>query len=235
MGAHGGPADWWTEGTDAGRTHIATRGIVQDGLVLNLDAGVSSSYPGSGTTWTDLSGNGNNGTLVNGVAYTSDNGGAMLFDGVDDGFTASMSCNKQFYSVDWWMYPLSTLNYNQIIAFNVVNWGGFVWHTGSQGQYWAGTDVATRMDNVDAGSVEVNKWQNWTWTFNNGFASMYKNGNLLRTKTMNLSSYSSFTSIELQNGITDGYRSTIKIYSNKVLSESEVRQNFLALRGRYGV
>jgi hypothetical protein len=46
--------------------------IVTDGLVLALDAGNPKSYPGSGTTWTDLSGNGNNGTLVNGVGYNSE-------------------------------------------------------------------------------------------------------------------------------------------------------------------
>ena len=46
--------------------------ILTDNLVLNLDAGDSNSYSGSGTTWTDLSGNGNNGTLVNGcLLYTS--------------------------------------------------------------------------------------------------------------------------------------------------------------------
>ena len=58
--------------------------IVTDGLVLCLDAGNPKSYPGSGTTWTDLSGNGNNGTLVNGVGYDSDNGGSLSFDGVND-------------------------------------------------------------------------------------------------------------------------------------------------------
>jgi hypothetical protein len=42
------------------------------------------SYPGTGTTWTDLSGNGNNGTLVNGVGYNSGNGGSLTFDGVND-------------------------------------------------------------------------------------------------------------------------------------------------------
>ena len=42
-------------------------GMITDGLIVALDASVSESYPGSGTTWTDLSGNGNNGTLVNGT------------------------------------------------------------------------------------------------------------------------------------------------------------------------
>jgi hypothetical protein len=58
--------------------------LVTDGLVLCLDAANPKSYPGSGTTWTDLSGNGNNGTLVNGVGYNSSNGGSLSFDGVDD-------------------------------------------------------------------------------------------------------------------------------------------------------
>ena len=58
-------------------------GIV-DGLVLALDAGNTKSYPGSGTTWTDLSGNSNTGTLTNGPTYSSDNGGYLNFDGTDD-------------------------------------------------------------------------------------------------------------------------------------------------------
>jgi hypothetical protein len=58
--------------------------IVTDGLILYLDAGNIDSYSGSGTTWTDLSGNGNNGTLVNGVGYSGGSGGSLVFDGVDD-------------------------------------------------------------------------------------------------------------------------------------------------------
>jgi len=58
--------------------------IITDGLVLCLDAGNPKSYPGSGTTWTDLSGNGNNGTLTNGPTYNSGNLGSLVFDGVND-------------------------------------------------------------------------------------------------------------------------------------------------------
>jgi hypothetical protein len=49
-----------------------------------LDAGLSFSYPGSGTTWTDLSGKGRNGTLTNGPTYSSADGGSIVFDGTDD-------------------------------------------------------------------------------------------------------------------------------------------------------
>jgi len=208
--------------------------IITDGLVLCLDAANPRSYPGSGTSWNDLSGNGNHATLLNGPVHNQQ--GYLVFDGIDDGFTANMNCNKQFYSLDWWIYPLTRINYNQNILFG--DWGTFVWHTGINGEYWAGTDISTRMAAVDSGSVEVNKWQNWTWTFNNGFASMYKNGNLLRTKTMNVSAVSSFTTISSStntSGGTNGYRSSIKVYSNKVLTETEIRQNFEATRDRYGI
>ena len=58
--------------------------IVTDVLVLCLDAANRRSYPGSGNSWLDLSGNGNNGTLTNGPTYSSANGGSLVFDGVDD-------------------------------------------------------------------------------------------------------------------------------------------------------
>jgi hypothetical protein len=58
--------------------------IVRDGLVLHLDAANPQSYDGNSTTWRDLSGNGNHGTLVNGPTYNSSNKGSVVFDGVND-------------------------------------------------------------------------------------------------------------------------------------------------------
>ena len=61
--------------------------IVTNGLVLNLDAGQQNSYPGIGTAWTDLSGNGRTGTLTNMEIpsdYSSTNGGSLTFDGVNE-------------------------------------------------------------------------------------------------------------------------------------------------------
>ena len=57
---------------------------ITNGLVLTLDAANKLSYPGSGTTWYDLSGNANNGTLTNGPTFSNTNGGSIIFDGVDD-------------------------------------------------------------------------------------------------------------------------------------------------------
>jgi len=78
--------------------------IVTDGLVLALDAGNTKSYPGSGTSWSDLSGNGNNGTLENGVGYTADNGGALSFDGSNDYINTSLTYqNNNDYTISCWI------------------------------------------------------------------------------------------------------------------------------------
>jgi hypothetical protein len=89
--------------------------IITQNLVLCLDAANSKSYPGSGTTWTDLSGNGNNGTLANGVGYNSGNGGSLVFDGVDD-YVSLTSADLRFggsnsYTFDFFIkVPHSTTN-----------------------------------------------------------------------------------------------------------------------------
>ncbi|MFN5090166.1 MAG: LamG domain-containing protein [Bacteroidota bacterium] len=62
---------------------VAPPSLVTTGLVLNLDAGNAASYPGTGTTWTDLGGS-NHGTLTNGPIYNAGNGGSIVFDGIDD-------------------------------------------------------------------------------------------------------------------------------------------------------
>jgi hypothetical protein len=70
---------------------------ITDGLVLCLDAANSKSYPGSGTTWTDLSGLGNTGTLTNGPTYSSANGGSLVFDGVND-YVQTDICIRSYVS-----------------------------------------------------------------------------------------------------------------------------------------
>src|SRR5665647_309433 len=96
--------------------------ISQDGTplagpcpVFSLNAGNSMSYLGTGNVWTDLSGNGNSGTLVNGVGYSSANGGAMSFDGVDD----RVEANIQTYGNDmtWNACFNGTQNVNTINMF----------------------------------------------------------------------------------------------------------------------
>ena len=88
--------------------------IVTDGLILALDAGNTKSYPGSGSTWTDLSGNGNTGTLtsMNGSNYNSANGGYLDFDGTADYVNLGTQINSDItttnVTISFWAYIDST-------------------------------------------------------------------------------------------------------------------------------
>jgi len=90
-------------------TYNATRweyipDIIRDGLILYLDAAEPSSYPGSGTTWTDLSGRGNNGTLTNGPTYNSSNGGFLVFDGINDYCRHLLSSRTEARTISIWFF-----------------------------------------------------------------------------------------------------------------------------------
>ena len=92
MGIYAGNTNsWWnlTGGTDSSRTYIATNKVVQSGLVLNLDAGASTSYVGSGTTWTDLSDKISSATGALPIYNTTDNYGAVKGSGTRTDANAS--------------------------------------------------------------------------------------------------------------------------------------------------
>lgn len=85
-------------------TNVPTEIPITSGLICHVDASRTDSYPGTGTTWTDLSGNGNHFTLTNGPTFDANaNGGAFNLDGSDDHITNT--------SID-----LSTSNYTIISA-----------------------------------------------------------------------------------------------------------------------
>lgn len=71
----------------------AAQSIITDGLLVNLDAGDSASYPGSGTTWTDLQGS--NDATIDGATYSAADGGIFVFDGVNDVITIPDSADMR--------------------------------------------------------------------------------------------------------------------------------------------
>ena len=87
--------------------------IVENGLVLALDAGNSKSYPTTGAIWTDLSGNGNTGTL-NGAGYNPANGGSITFDGTDDYAQSTITLTdaqaEGDLTYEYWVQPTRTIN-----------------------------------------------------------------------------------------------------------------------------
>jgi hypothetical protein len=113
-------------------------GIVTTGLQLYLDAGNASSYPGSGTTWTDLTVNGRNGTLTGGPTYSSANGGSIVFDGSNDYVQCSGSLT--------------------VTAATFVTW---IRRNGNQGQYDG--ILFSRGTSVTGMNLQVSNQIAYTW------------------------------------------------------------------------
>jgi hypothetical protein len=245
----------WTglEQCDAVRRGIWTElvpSIVTDGLVLHLDAGDSNSYPGSGsgTTWYDLSGNGNNGTII-GATYDSADGGSLSFDGNDYVGAGNLGSFYTQGTISYWMYSTAVENYRNPFSTHYLGgnagirfeqyttaspYGGFSVVIGNDG----GGLVAYSY--LPSSVLSSNTWYNvvlvWNTTTNN--ATGYLNGiekfssshSLWATTLPSISIGSGFDS----NRYFKGNISSTKIY-NKALTSSEVTQNFDALKGRYGL
>lgn len=100
--------------------------IVTNGLVLNLDAGFVPSYQRSGTTWYDISLSGNNGTLINGPTFNSNNGGSIVFDGTNDySEVTSRNTNLEFQPTSGYscmvFYKSPSPNFDGALIANMVN------------------------------------------------------------------------------------------------------------------
>ena len=100
--------------------------IVEDNLVLYLDAANTKSYPGTGTTWTDLSGNGVTGTLVNGATFNSGNGGYIVFDGANDYVSTinDIVLEEEDFTMGFWAFAddVSTNNRSLASSQTTKNW-----------------------------------------------------------------------------------------------------------------
>lgn len=226
--------------------------IVTDGLVLCLDAANKKSYPGSGTTWNDLSGNGNNGTTINGVGYSSANSGSMLFDGVDDRVDISpTNFNLAQFSIECWIksndistdylriiHKADTTSATKgfVIAHSSIN-GKIVF--GYQPTYTTG-EILKRSTTI----INTGVFYHIAMTCDSASAlRIYFNGieDPGETSTSPDISWSSnpgnLFSIGSRAGGTQhlsGEISKVSVY-NRALSTQEIQQNFNACRGRFGI
>ena len=218
--------------------------IVTDGLVLNLDAGRQNSYGGSGTTWRDLSGRGNNGTLVNTPTYSSSNGGSFNFIGTNQYITVPASTDWNFglnnFAIDLWIYPTSYSSGNptilQIPPYNSSSPSGILLYLTSGGNLSLYTNTQYSSNVI----APLNRWTHCVYTRLSGILNYY--AQTVAGSTANLSTFSITNSQSLKIGAdlqynTDYFRgniSAVKIY-NRALSAAEISQNFQATRGRYGI
>ena len=236
-------------------------GIVTDGLVFHVDSSFTPSYPKNGTTWYDLSGNNNNGTLINGPSYNTSNDGIITFDGVDDKVNAPSSSLYDFtyndaFSLETFCYATQQSSSGMIplierYYWNTTGYGGYVLRLRQYSTNWPEMVVTGRPNGsvvLDTRVRATTQWVPNTWYHivgtkdNNGTMKIYINGVLEGTTT-------GVTNIPLpQTGVTlkiaargdtnDQYSNqrfgVCRIY-NKELSSSEVLQNYNAQKGRFGL
>jgi hypothetical protein len=232
--------------------------IVTDGLVLWLDAANRKSYPGSGTSWLDLSGNNNTGTLTNGPTFSSANNGSIVFDGVDDyaQITNPSALQVQNMSISVWVNPIAAVNaITSLVDYDhatVPNQGWVLQSTDATTNryyYFGWWDGSTFQPATGIGpglgvQLANSTWQNLTYTKSGTSVIGYLNGVQTFTSTAGSAtiSYQSNRNLRIGGVISTGsgvgnrsYKgniSTTQVY-NRALSAQEVRQNYDALKSRY--
>ena len=209
--------------------------VVTDGLVLCLDAADKNSYPGSGATWYDLSGNGTNGTLVNDTGLSS---GHMSFDGDDD----YVSVTPVSAGTNWTFSVWAQSDVNDSAWHDL-------WHEDSGHRHTmalvSSTGVWTFYDNgyrYSTFTLTDTNWHNYVVTQAATAVSFYVDGTAYGTAVsagwqlggddavISRFPVSAGDPIEEWNGFID----IIMIHS-QTLTSAEVSQNFNAQRSRFGI
>lgn len=209
--------------------------------VLHYDAGISTSYPGTGTVLTDLSGNGVDGTLVNGVGYSNKN---LVFDGVDD--RVETATNQTYgNNMTWSAWIYCTQNISTINMFMGRYLPYFGMYAGNS-MYFSNIINGTQRDiRSSPTNLVLNTWYYAAFTTKydgtNTAMSIYINGKSNTTGT--------YAGVQTNPGykfaVGDGRVATVwypfkgmvsdvKVY-NYTLSDKEISQIFSDLRSRYGI
>ena len=222
--------------------------IVTDSLIFRVDAIDLFSYPGAGTTWTDVI-SGSNGEINNGAAYNTSEGGYFQFDGVDDQVDFGQPAILESFplSIDLWFYADTTDTKND----GIITKGRT---RGSQSErdfdiFGNGTNLLFVISNGTSYIVNISstypalgQWHHlvcmWDGTTNTNGAKMYLNGSLFAQGTATNTNFATSNDIFVGGSRVpyyfDGRISTVKIY-DKVLSAPEALQNYNATKDRYGL
>jgi len=226
--------------------------VVEDGLVLCLDAASKRSYSGSGTTWIDTVG-GNNGTLTNGPTFSSANGGGIVFDGTDDNMSLNNMSDYQlltsdYISIDIWFKSDSFAGFSRKYLFEnrestskTTNpFALFVDRTSDTTgnlKVFISRDVTIK-SGINSGVVYNVSYSIDTTNSSNNVVA-YVNGSKVLTTyynvngTVNTSNYMYLSrAYPTTNYIWDGPIYRFSMY-DKILTADEVRKNYLSTKERY--
>lgn len=213
--------------------------IVTDGLVLCLDAGNTKSYPSSGTTWTDISRNGINGTLTNGPTFNSANGGSIVFDGVDDSVSTTRTSTTSFTWIAWFRTNVVSSGFRNIISVRTPSYMLMLMDDDSANMgFWA-SDTLTTGPSLNMTGISTNVWYHATFvregnSITNGYKT-YMNGSFRGSANTGTWSSSDPIIIGARTDATqffNGNIASIQIY-NRALSATEILQNYNATKGRF--
>lgn len=224
------------------RSRFGYGSIVTNGMVLYVDASNSASYSGSGTTWTDLSGSSNNGTLTNGPTFDSANGGSIVFDGsndyVDFGNASSLNITGTI-TVSAWVKKAHGTTFQAIVDKGRDNYGG--WLLGTNETSTPAPFFKVRIAGVNRTIIANSNHSNNIWTnivgvYNGSTLSIYQNGVLSNSASYSGSIGTNSISVRAgaanDGGYLNGSIANVQIY-NTGLSASEVLQNYYAQRPRF--
>lgn len=216
--------------------------IVTSGLVLSLDAADRNSYVSGSTTWFDLSGNGNNGTLTNGPLFTGSNGGSIVFDGVNDYVTipTSPSINLSTTITITVLFKMSTWKGSNIIQTGgqgAIFWIDNYYFSGGGSICWARqTSLPGQyLKSITQFTNKVGEWISIAGTYDGTTLKFYYNGVLDTSLVTSVT----FVNTEFKIGTGDdgyfqGNIANIQVY-NRVLSAQEVKQNYDAMKSRFNL
>ena len=234
------------------------KNVITRGLVLHLDASALESYPGSGTSWYDISGNGNNGTLINGPTFSSSNQGYIIFDGTNDYVTtADVNHGTSEFTLEVWAYFSALNSYNCIMKKNTDNeaWPVFSMYVQSDGTFrglYSSQVFGACLEGAisSTGVVTTGQWYHLCYSKGAaGYTTMklHKNGvsqsytNFLYGSHINEVCNSSkpvLIGVEYDNDVfirhVNGRIPVARIY-NRQLSDVEILQNYNIQKARFGL
>jgi len=216
--------------------------IVKDGLVFQIDAANPRSYPGTGTTVTDLKGL-RNGTL-NGNTFQTNNGGVIDFDGIDDNITFGtpqsgdiMASTNSFTNSIWLKRTGDTIYSNVMVIWQQrrsnlgYGYNGVAGTTTNKAYSYVGTSALNGND-----VIAQNVWHNFVFTINgSNAAKLYIDGELENSGTRSAESNVGHL-FYIGRSISGNYANmevACASYYNRALSEGEVKQNYNAMKARF--
>ena len=212
--------------------------IIQDGLVLCLDAASIRSYPKSGATWSDLAGS-NDGAMSGGPTFDSNNGGSLIFDRANDRVNLGTSPQDlvgqgSATTISAWF---NSDNSNQSMIMGNGNSSRFYIEiynrSGSLVAHWGFGD--SQNSGTSQAFVSTDTWYHYTATYDQSVAKAYLNGVNTDSDTIGSKTYGGalyIGSYGTSGFFWGGKIAMVSIY-NRALTADEVRQNYLSTKERF--